>query len=279
MAKPLPEGIRHQIVGMNKAGRSIREISKALKVYRGTVHRILKRNQERNGDLSNKKGNGRPRSQVTRANKDILRKKVKREPKRSMHRLAKDMGMSMGSMSNLMKEIGLKSKQALVRHKISPGQEARRLERAKGLLKWKRRARNRNKDILWTDEKWFYVQSHVNKRNDRWILPVGCADDEVRIVKRKKAPSKVMIFALVASDGQSMPPIVFPSGVNINTKVYCNLVLSKVIPWIQERWEPGQAILQQNGAPAHTSKATQKLLMDQLGRDGFWSKKMWPPSR
>ncbi len=36
--------------------------------------------------------------------------------------------------------------------------------------------------------------------------------------------------------------------------------------------------LMQGGAPAHTTKATQKLLKDKFATKGFSEKTMWPPS-
>ena len=46
--------------------------------------------------------------------------------------------------------------------------------------------------------------------------------------------------------------------------------------WIRVNYEPGQAVLMQNGAPAHTSNRTQAWIREN-GID-FWSKEMWPPS-
>lgn len=37
-------------------------------------------------------------------------------------------------------------------------------------------------------------------------------------------------------------------------------------------------VFQQDGAPAHTSNATQKYLEDKVGITGFWPKTFWPPS-
>ncbi len=88
-----------------------------------------------------------------------------------------------------------------------------------------------------------------------------------------------MVFAAVASNGVVMDPIIFPPNTTVNSITYRTLVLTKVKEFINKRFVPGSIIFQQNGAPAHTSKATQSWLMDNLGSEGFWPKDWWPPSR
>ncbi len=180
-------------------------------------------------------------------------------------------------MRRAVTSAGLRSMSPKVHHEIFPGQEARRLERAKKLLKW--RKKNPDKPILWSDEKLFYAETHVNKQNDRILVPLMCYDHTLRIIHRAKAPAKVMVFLAVCSDGAVMPPILFPANTTINSKVYQEFVLTKVVNWMHERYGQGGAVFQQNGAPAHTSKASQKYLEDHLGQEGFWPKDWWPPSR
>ncbi len=279
MAPGLSEGKRYEIVGMLKAGRSVTEVSKVMGVTRKTVSKLRTAYHERNGDLTRKSGQGRKPSKVTQRNIDALRKRVKREPRRSMRKLAKSMHMSYGSMHNLVSAAGLRSMRPVIRHDIMPGQEARRLERAKKLLAWKKLARNKDRNILWSDEKLFYVETHVNKKNDCFLVPVTCSDPSVRIIRRRKNPTSVMVFAAVSSDGQAMDPIIFPAGTNVNSKAYVELVLTKVKEFVEERFAPGSIVFQQNGAPAHTSNLTQRWLEHNLGKEGYWPKDMWPPSR
>ncbi len=274
--KNLSDAVKNQIVGMSTAGKSNREIMGATGVSRRGIQRILKKWREE-GAVETKKRSGRPVSKNTPEMRDRVRKKVMRNPKRSISQLAKEESVSRDTMKRAVHMMGLVSKKPLVRHMIFPGQEAKRLERADFLLNWK--VNNPNVVVLWSDEKWFYVETHVNMQNDRFLLPVGAADDDLRTIKLEKNPDKVMVFALIASDGQSMPPIIFPKGVSINKTVYKEQVLSKVIPWIKERYGPGQAVFMQNGAPAHTSNVVQKYLKDELGAAGFWDKNTWPPSR
>ncbi|QQP52968.1 Putative transposable element [Caligus rogercresseyi] len=48
----------------------------------------------------------------------------------------------------------------------------------------------------------------------------------------------------------------------------------KVIPSIKKVAGDRPYVFQQDGAPAHTSKATQAFMYENLN---FWAKDMWPP--
>ncbi len=112
---------------------------------------------------------------MTRRNIDIVRKRAKRDPRRSMCKMAKELNMSPRSMRRVVKAAGLKSMPPLLQFDIMPGQEIRRLERAMWLLEWHSMDQNKNKIILWSDEKLFYVEACVNKRTDRYLVPLNCA--------------------------------------------------------------------------------------------------------
>ncbi len=131
---------------------------------------------------------------------------------------------------------------------------------------------------LWSDEKLFLVQQHLNKKNDRVLLPVLAPDHSLRIIRKRKNPAKVMVFGCVASDGRVMPPIIFPPSMTVNSINYQQVVLSKVKEWIRETWAPKTTIFMQNGALAHKSKSTVAYLEKNLGKDAFWRPNMWPPS-
>ncbi len=279
MAPGLTEAHRNQIMGMLKAGMTVLDVHKASGVSRKSIYAIQKRFTDREGNLKRAKGQGRKPTKVTLANVDKVRKRAKRNPYKSISGLSRELDMSPSSMRRVVTKAGLVSMPPLVRFDIMPGQEARRLERSKLLLKWRKKRANKDRVVIYTDEKLFYVQTHVNKQNDRILMPVHCADPSLRIVRRRKNPTKVMVFAAVASDGTVMDPVIFPSGTNINSKVYQELVLAKVTTWMAQTWEHGQAVFTQNGAPAHTSKTTQEYLKTNMGEENFWPKQMWPPSR
>ena len=112
--------------------------------------------------------------------------------------------------------------------------------------------------IFFTDERLFTVVSCPNRRNDRYISADKASEPEnVRFSSRTKHPAKVMVFGLVASDGNRMDPVFIEVGVKINTDVYIDILKTNVKPWIDANYGPEQNYaVQQDGAPCHTSKKT-----------------------
>ena len=54
-----------------------------------------------------------------------------------------------------------------------------------------------------------------------------------------------------------MPPHIFEVGLNVNTKVYLDVLKSVVIPWYNQVAGGRPWVWQQDSAPAHKSKETQ----------------------
>ncbi len=217
-----------------------------------------------------------------------MRKRVQRAPTKSLRALARDLNFNVMTTIRLVVAAGFKLVSKLVVHELMPGQLERRLDRAQRLLQWRDLGVNKFRDVVWTDEKNFVLQQHHNRKNDRILVPVSVHDPNVRLVKRRKNPSSVMVFGAVGSDGAVMDPVFIPACVTVNSKTYQELVLAKLLPWMTEHYGPpsgfrgkqgvGRAVLMQDGAPAHTSNSTQGYLNDHLGQENFWHKAQWPPS-
>ncbi len=80
MAKNLSETTRIQIVATVKAGKKLIDVAKTFGVSRQTVGALMRKNRENNGDMATRKGAGRLRTKLTKANRDKLAKLVKRNP-------------------------------------------------------------------------------------------------------------------------------------------------------------------------------------------------------
>ena len=76
-----------------------------------------------------------------------------------------------------------------------------------------------------------------------------------------------MIFGLICSDGEKMPPVFIDSGIRMDSKKYIDILKDYVKPWIESTYGPG--------APCHTSKLTQTWLAENL--QNFRAKEIWPP--
>ena len=83
--------------------------------------------------------------------------------------------------------------------------------------------------------------------------------DVPRVIKTK-FPATVMVFGVVSSEGQIMPPHIFEVGLKVNTKVYLDVLKSVVIPWCNQVGGGRPCVWQQDSAPAHKSKETQAWL-------------------
>ncbi len=159
---------------------------------------------------------------------------------------------------------------------------------AQGLLDWLNMGFNKHCNISWSDEKNFVLQLHHNRRNDRILVPVAAHDPELRLVKRRKQPQSVMVFGAVASNGLVMDPVIIPSGITVNSTTYRDLIPTKVNAWMEQEFGlsgfrglpgVGRAVLKQDGAPVHTCNSTKGWLRDNLGKDNFWAKQAWQPSK
>ena len=263
---------RDQIVALKSAGASHKSISKQLKVCLKTVYNVLKRYQE-TGTTSSKPI--RKRSARTKQLVDIVRKKVSRNPRRSIRKMAKDLQKSRGTIRRIVKEdLGMKPFKMLRRHLISQGSKAKRLERTKKMLQAMRSAGD--KVFIWSDEKIFTVEPQVNTQNDRVLATSSASvDPSIRTAYRRQKPAGVMVWAAVASDGQKSPLVFIPEGVKVNTQVYLNLLRDHALPWARGSFPNGH-VFTQDGAPSHTSKLTQQWCKSNF--HGFWDKDMWPPS-
>ena len=87
---------RTAIVELFKARNSRWDISKSVKINRMLVWRTLKRYEE-TGDIQNRPGQGRPRTDGTSKLVKSTRKKIRRNPKTFIQNLAKNLNVSYGT--------------------------------------------------------------------------------------------------------------------------------------------------------------------------------------
>jgi hypothetical protein len=97
----------------------------------------------------------------------------------------------------------------------------------------------------------------------------------VHISPFSKAPAKLMVLSVVASDGKKCLIIFVPDGEKITADTYQVLLRRHVIPWLSARYPEGNYVFQQDGAPVHTSNSTQQFIESNMAV--HWSKMVWPP--
>ena len=107
------------IVELNKAGNSKQNIYKSRKVNRILVWMTLKCYDE-TGDIQNRPGQGRPITARTPKLVKFTREKIRRNPKRSIQNLAKELNVSYGTMSTVLrKDLKMSPFKHVKKHRIS----------------------------------------------------------------------------------------------------------------------------------------------------------------
>ncbi|KAK0402250.1 hypothetical protein QR680_016232 [Steinernema hermaphroditum] len=122
---------RSAIVANHKRGMPILVIAKSLKLHRKQVHRVVQRFEE-TGGIKDRQREGRPRSARTPKLMNMIRKKIQRNPQRSIRKLAREHEVSHETMRKLITD-----DLELVPYKLAKGQllmdqnKASRLEKCR----------------------------------------------------------------------------------------------------------------------------------------------------
>lgn len=157
-------------------------------------------------------------------------------------------------------------------------QRRKRLERSKELIRLFDSGELPN--LVFSDEKTFCIEQFLNKQNDRVWLKGRSSDhpDELRVTRRQGA-DQIMVWAAVTRNGKS--PLVFlPMGrgeVKINQQIYREKLLEAgLIPWARKQFGSERWTFQQDSAPSHKAKGTQKWLQENVPNFIPWEH--WPSS-
>ena len=252
---------RSKIIELFQAGTNPSEIFNLLKFpnsRRKFIYRTIER-YEVTGGITDKPRSGRPRSVTTQRLKKALRERIRRNPLRSMSKMAKELKVSHKSIGRVVKnDLEMRSFKRKRVHHLTTLVKAKRTSRSKGLLK--RHAIHGLESFLFSDEKLFTIEEATNTQNGRIISSSVSSIPELRYVNRIQKPLSVMVWAGISSIGRT-PLIFVPVGVKIDTQTYRELILEPVIQDLSKPMFYGKPLVfQQDGGPAHTSNATQAWL-------------------
>jgi hypothetical protein len=175
------------------------------------------------------------------------------------------------TVSRAVKKEGGKSLRCVERPLLTDRMRDQRRERCRRLLNDLKSHGNRI--LIFSDEKTFTVDPVFNKQNDR-VVSFGQDVSKVRYVSTTKHPASVMMLGVVASNGEKMPPVWFPTGYRLTAADYRDILSTKVLPWVRKITKKADFVFQQDGAPAHTAKTVQEWLGANMK---FWPKDFWPP--
>jgi len=265
--------IEHHEKGMRPP--EIFKLGKKLKINRMMIKRTIDRYKE-TMSIEDRPRSGRPRTTRTQKLLKNVREKIRRNPRRSMRKMAKEAQTSPRTMRRVvendlkMSPYKLQKRQLLSGHTIE-----KRVTRTRLLL-------NRIKEgtlpnIIFSDEKLFSVQQSHNHQNDR-ILSRRREESSGSAGKvfRTQKPASVMVWAAISDRGKS--PLVFvPQGVKINKERYIEDILEgALLPWCNSVYGDEVWTFQQDGATSHTARVTQLWCRENC--PSWISKEEWPPS-
>ena len=115
-------------------------------------------------------------------------------------------------------------------------------------------------NVVFTDEKWFFLRPHPNKQNTRvWSSSNPFRYDDCV----KQGAEKVMCFVAIVA-GKILPPIWFPPGTSINSDKYLEILRDLVWPEIQKIPGHQRFYYQQDGAPCHCAKKCLEFLSEKF---------------
>ena len=129
-------------------------------------------------------------------------------------------------------------------------------------------------NLVFSDEKKFNVQHHVNPQNDYVWSHDGKV--EPQRVTRAQGATSVMVWAALTESGKN--PLVFiDQGIKLNLENYRDdILVGSLLPWAKEHFKKRPWTFQQDLALSHRAKKTQEWIS--VNVPNFISKKQWSPS-
>ena len=266
---------REAIIQLHCAGKSNPEIVKLLKAPKSTVRDAVKRYNEL-GTTNDRHRCGRPRTARTSSKIRVIRELIRRNPKRSMRKVARSLEIDVKSVRTIVKgDLKLYPFKMTRRQQLTTLQKKKRMERAKILLNRLKDGTNSD-DIIFSDEKMFDVEAKFNTQNDRILAKsADCIPNSVKSVFRCQKPASVMVWAAISESWRS-PLIFVKEGAKIDANSYIEDILTPAHIEMKKHFKNRSFIFQQYGAPSHTANKTQDWCESHF--PAFWRKDLWPPS-
>lgn len=266
---------RITVIGLHKVGKNgkqIFSILKSLNISQKFVYRTIQRFNE-TGDVLDRPRTGRPRTARSKQIVEAVRSRIRRNPIRKQTILAREMKIAPRTVSRILRDdLRLRAYKRYTGHLLTDKLKQIRYKRSKKLIR--EFGSGRYQDILFTDEKIFTVEETYNKQNDRVYARSSYeAKEKVPRIQRGHHPASVMVWWGVSYHGASHIHFC-EKGVKTSAKVYQEMLTDVVKPLNTTLFKNKPWVFQQDSAPGHKAKTTQRWLENNV--PAFIRAEDWP---
>lgn len=272
----VPDNLKQSTIEfLYRTGKNAKEIISFTGIRSQTVYDCIKRFKE-TGTAAPAARSGRPVSALSAQNILKVRKIISKNPEKSQAEIAKKIGISEASMSNLVRK-KLKSRSYRMGRGplLTDAHKENRLEKSKRMLAFVNEKPDRINRVLFTDEKIFPIGRYLNRQNHRQILKRITKHRRWKTIGHTGFPKTVTVWAGVSGMGKTKLAFL-DQGVRINSGVYQSKILKKrAKPDSQKIFGHNKWWFQQDWAPAHGSRSTLSYCHE-LFKGRYWDKTMWP---
>jgi transposase len=235
---------------------------------------------KKTGSSARKPGSGRPFSSVTPTNTETVADEIQSQEDnpgshKSQRQIAKQLNVSRRSVSRMVKNLGLKAfKRIRVSRRTANVREKRKTRCQQLLARFSSEARM--KKIIFTDEKDFTFEVARNRQNDRVYGRKKKQVASNRLYhESSRFTRKLMVSAGVSWSGKTSIHFIDTEPVKVNSLRYIELLDDGLLPDSRRLYPRGDFVFQQDGAPSHTSNASQAFL--RANTPDYIDKLCWPP--
>ena len=207
-------------------------------------------------------GPGRPRSVRTPENIATVRDAILQSPDRSTRRMSQALNIERRSLRRILKsDLGLFPYKVQVTQTIYATDKFKRLEFCNTFLEMFHREENFIEKIIMSDEAHFHLSGYVNKQNTRFW-----ATENPKLIHEKPLHSEYVTVWCGVSWHGIIGPYFFTNEngatVSVNSARYQQLLRNFLVPKLEELGLNDNIWFQQDGATAHTAKASRSLLRE-----------------
>ncbi|PNF40315.1 hypothetical protein B7P43_G05785, partial [Cryptotermes secundus] len=200
------------------------------------------------------KSSGRQRTVTTPENVEAVRQSIFRSPKRSTHKHAVALHISNRSLRRILHEhLHFHPYKMVVVQELSPRDFQNRITASETLLE----TLPPDTLVFFSDETHFHLSGYVKKQNMRY-----CSGNNPRELHERPLHSdKVTVWCALSRVGV-IGPYFFEEdshAVTVNSQRYVDMIKNSIIPALEEM-HLGNVWFQQDGATAHTARASMAVL-------------------